>query len=142
MAQKYIWLNGYELPIEGEIIWDRVTPFPEVFATAPPDAADYTPTRTQKLTFEGGMGKETEDGAEGRYWYGNVDTSRSTVVPPGLVTTMGTFGAIPVKIIKFNEEIWAIGHNQISYWTGSAWTSVKTDFANPTDAMLWFNTNV
>ncbi|GAG61831.1 unnamed protein product [marine sediment metagenome] len=53
---------------------------------------------------------------------------------------MGTFGVEPVKIIKYDGRIWAIGHNKISYWTGTQWTAAKSDFPHPTDAAVFYGT--
>jgi len=143
--QKTIWLNGVELPIASPIQWRRVTPFPNQFATSAPGVDDYTPTRKQRFAkLNGGMGKEKWDpNSEDRYWDADgVDASRDVQTLASLVTTLGTFGAQPVKIIKFNGHIWAIGHNQISYWTGAAWTPVKTDFGNPTDAIVYYGRTI
>lgn len=139
-TQKKVWLNDVELPIEGIVQWRRITPFPQQFATSAPSESDYTPTRKQKWgNLKGGLGKDKwtpED--NDRFSEGSVDTSQELTTLPGLVTTMGTFGVTPVKLIKYNDKVWAIGHNQISYWNGSSWTSVKTNFPNPTDAVVYF----
>lgn len=138
--QRYVWLNGVQIPIKGAVTWRRVTPFPNQFSTSAPTEADYTPTRKQRWgSLKGGMGKEKwspEDNE--RYWEGDIDASQEVQTLPPLVTTLGSFGKEPTKIIKFAGQIWAIGHNQISYWTGSAWQSVKTDLANATDAILYY----
>lgn len=148
--QKSIWLNGVELPIASPIQWRRVTPFPAQFATSAPGVEDYTPTRKQKFAkLTGGMGKEKWDpNHEDRFWDANgVDASRDVQTLGPLVTTVekadGTgFGVQPVKIIKFNGRIWAIGHNQISYWDGTQWVSRKTDFSNPTDAIVFYGRTI
>lgn len=141
--QKYVWLGNFHYPIDGNIVWDKITPFPEQLMTSAPGVSDYTPTSKQVWTkLKGGMGVEKwtpED--NDRYAEANgVDASINMQSLAPLVTTMGTFGAEPVKIIKYENRIWAIGHNQISYWTGSAWTSVKTDFPNVTDAITYYGT--
>ena len=76
-----------------------------------------------------------------RFWESTgVDTSQATQTLGPLVTTLGSFGAAPVKIIKHEGLIWAIGERQISTWDAIAgsWTSKKTDFSNPTDAILFY----
>jgi len=142
--QEHIWLNGEELPIAGAVAWKRITPFPQRFITTSPKEEDYTPTDKQRWgNLRGGMGIEKWSAENNdRYWdCDDVDASQETQTLGPLVTTLGTFGAEPVKIIKFEGRIWAIGHLQISYWTGSAWQSVKTDFANPTDAILFYGSD-
>ena len=141
MVQTHVWLNGERLPIKGSVNWKRITPFPNQFMTTAPTENDYTPTRKQKWgNLKGGMGKNKwtpED--DDRYWEADgVDASREIQTLSALVTTLGSFGQVPVKIIKFADRIWAIGNNQISYWSGSAWTSVKTDLPNPTDAVVFY----
>ncbi len=139
--QKYIWLNGYHFPIDGMVAWSKVTPFPEQLMTSAPSVSDYTPTSKQVWDkLKGGIGIEkwTSDDND-RYWEADgVDASINMQSLAPYVTTLGTFGTEPVKIIKYADKIWAIGHKQISYWTGSAWTSVKTDFPNPTDVITFY----
>jgi hypothetical protein len=139
--QKYVWLNNIHYPIDGPVQWDKITPFPQQLMVSAPGVADYTPTSKQAWgKLKGGMGIEKWTAEDNdRYAEADgVDASINMQSLAPLVTTMGTFGAEPVKIIKFEGRIWAIGHNQISYWTGSAWTSVKTDFPNPTDAACYY----
>lgn len=139
--QQYIWLNGERLPIRGPIQWQRITPFPAQFATSAPTEADYTPTRKQRWgSLRGGMGIEKWDSEHNdRYWEADgVDASMNVQTLGPLVTTMGTFGAEPVKILKYKERVWAIGHRKISYWDGTAWQAVKEDFDNPTDAAIFY----
>lgn len=146
--QKYIILNGVKLPISSPVQWRRVTPFPNQFSTSAPGVEDYTPTRKQKFAkLKGGMGQEKWDpDSEDRYWEADgVDASRDVQTLGSLVTVMESaggvgFGVQPVKIIKFAGKIWAIGHNQISYWDGTEWQSKKTDFSNPTDAIVFYGT--
>ena len=139
--QKSIWLNGTKMPIEGMVGTSRVTPFPDQLMTSAPSVADYTPTSKQVWTkLKGGMGIEkwTPDDND-RYWEADgVDASINIQSLAPYVTTMGSFGKQPVKLIKYFGLIWAIGHNQISYWSGTAWVSVKTDFGNPTDAITYY----
>lgn len=143
MTQEYIWLNDVRLPIAGPIIWRRITPFPNQFMSTAPTENDYTPTRKQKWgSLRGGLGKDKWTPQDNdRYADATtVDASQELQTLAALVTTMGAFGVEPVKIIKYQDRIWAIGHNQISYWSGTAWTSVKTDWANPTDAAVFYGT--
>ncbi len=142
-AQRYVWLNGNELPIRGVVSWRRITPFPAQFTTSAPSESDYTPTRKQTWkSLRGGLGKDKWTPQDNdRYADATtVDASQEMQTLASLVSTLGTFGVEPVKIIKFENRIWAIGHNQISYWTGSSWTSVKTNFNNPTDALTYYGT--
>ena len=142
-VQRNIWLNGTSLPIKGGVQWRRITPFPSQFTTSAPGENDYTPTRKQRWgNLKGGLGKDKWTPRDNdRYADATtVDASQEMQTLSALVTTMGTFGVEPVKIIKFENRIWAVGHNQISYWTGSAWTSVKTNFNHPTDALVYYGT--
>ncbi len=149
-VQKYIWLNGVRLPIASPVAWRRVTPFPEQFTTGAPSVSDYTPTRKQRWgKLKGGMGIEKWSPDDNdRYWEADgVDASLNVQTLAPLVTTMESsggvgFGAQPVKIIKFDNKIWAIGHNQISYWDGAEWQSKKTDLPNPTDAITFYGATI
>lgn len=142
--QRYVILNDVKLPISAPLRRRRVTPFPDQFNTSAPGVEDYTPTRKQRWgELKGGMGQEKWDPeVNDRYPEADgVDASRDVQTLASLVTTMGTFGSQPVKIIKFNGKIWAIGHNNISYWDGAAWQPMKTDFGNPTDAVVFYGTS-
>lgn len=139
-AQRHVWLNGVKLPIAGGVTWRRITPFPNQFMTTSPTENDYTPTRKQKWgSLRGGLGKDkwTPNDNDRYSDCTTVDASQEMQTLGPLVTTLGTFGATPVKILKYKTRIWAIGHNKISYWTGSAWTASKSNFENPTDAIVF-----
>ena len=89
----------------------------------------------------GGIGLESDLPSESNriHWSEGVDVStpRSTVLG-SLVTTAGSFGAAPVKIIDFQSATYAIGASKISKWnTGtSAWDSKDTSIATPLDALV------
>ena len=148
MVQTHIWLNDVELPIKGAVSWRRITPFPNQFMTTSPTENDYTPTRKQKWgNLKGGLGKDkwTPEDNDRYSEATTVDASRELQTLSALVTTMGTFGAEPVKIIKFADKIYAIGHNKIKYWDGDSWEDathggVAYAIANPTDAILYYGT--
>lgn len=139
--QRYVWLNNFKYPLDGPVVWRRITPFPEQLMLSAPAVSDYTPTSKQVWNeLKGGMGIEKWSPQNNdRFSEANgVDASINIQSLAPLVTTMGAFGAQPVKLLKFNGQLWAIGHNKISYWDGSAWQAVKTDFANPTDAVTFY----
>ncbi len=143
--QKYVWLNNFRFPIKDAVQWKKITPFPEQLMTSAPGVADYTPTSKQAWTkLKGGMGIEkwtSED--NDRYWEADgIDASLNIQSLAPKVTTLGSFGAEPVKLIKYFDKIWAIGHMKISYWDGSAWQAVKTNFANPTDAITYYGASL
>ena len=146
-AQTCVWLNNQRLPIRGQVSWKRITPFPAQFMTTSPTENDYTPTRKQKWgSLRGGLGKDkwTPESNDRYAEAANVDASQELQTLSALVTTMGTgagvFGVEPVKLIIHNGALWAIGHNQISRWSGTAWSSKKTTLGNPTDAMNFYGT--
>lgn len=140
-VQDHIWLNGVSIPINGPVVWDKVTPFPDQITTSEPTEADFQPVSKQRWSeLRKGAGKEKWSQANNdRYWDADgVDASQATQTLAPLVTTLASFGAAPAKILKHDGKIWAFGHNKISSWDGSSWTSHKTDFANPTDAILFY----
>ena len=142
-AQTCVWLNNIRLPLKGAVSQKRITPFPSQFMTTSPTENDYTPTRKQKWgSLRGGLGKDKWTPADNdRYAEAsNVDASQELQTLSALVTTMGAFGVEPVKLIIHNNALWAIGHNQISRWSGTAWVSKKTGFSNPTDGINYYGT--
>ena len=139
--QSNVYLNGVKLPIAGPVLWDKVTPFPDQFIQQAPTSADFQPVRKQEWSsLRGGAGIEKWSPEDNdRYWEAvDVDTSQATQTLGPLVTTLGSFGADPVKLSKHESKIWAIGNQKISSWNGSSWDSKKTDFDNPTDAILFY----
>ena len=142
--QDSVWLNGVEIPIVGSVLWDVVPPCPNQIVTQEPGEADFQPVSKHTWRgLQGGAGIEKWSPEHNdRYWEAvDVDTSQTTQTLGPLVTTLGSFGKLPVKILKGPDgKIWAIGDLQISIWNGSSWDSKKTDFSNPTDAILFFGT--
>ena len=141
--QDTVWLNGVEIPIVGPVLWDVVPPFPNQITTQEPGEADFQPVSKQTWRgLQGGAGIEKWSPEHNdRYWEAvDVDTSQATQTLGPLVTTLGAFGKKPVKIIKHDGSIWAIGNLQISRWSGTAWTSKNptSPLSNPTDAMLFY----
>lgn len=144
-VQQYVWLNNQKLPIEGSVAWQRITPFPNQLMMSAPCVSDYTPTSKQSWDkLKSGMGLEKWTAQDNdRYWEADgVDASINMQSLAPLVTTMGSFGAQPVKLIKFNNQIWAIGNNMIAYWTGTAWIPANPTppLSNPTDAVTFYGT--
>jgi len=139
-----IILNDIELPLASAVAWDRVTPYPDQVTQQAPTEADFKPVSKQtwgKLTGGAGIEKWESPEDNDRFWESDgMDTAGKAHAPGPAISTMGSFGAAPAKIIKHDGTIWAIAHQQISRWdpdTGS-WTSLKTDFDSPTDAILYF----
>ena len=142
-TQTYVYLNNQKLPLAAPVAWTKVTPFPEQLMTTAPGVADYTPTSKQVWAkLKGGLGVEKWTAEENdRYWDADgVDASINIQSLTPLVTKMGSFGTQPVKIIKFADKIWAIGHNNVSYWNGTSWVAANPTppLSNVTDAILFF----
>lgn len=139
--QSAVYLDGNKIPIEGPVLWDKVTPFPDQFIDQPPTEADFKPVTKQTWkSLRGGAGVEKWSPEDNdRYWEAtDIDTSQTKQTLGPLVTTLGAFGASPARIIKHNGVIWAIAHQLIASWNGSSWDSHKTDLDNPTDAILFY----
>jgi hypothetical protein len=139
--QTHVYLNGVKIPITGSVIWEKVTPFPQQIIQQAPGETDFQPVSKQTWkSLRGGAGVEKWSAEDNdRFWEAkDVDTSQSVQTIGPLVTTLGTFGKTPVKLIRHNDAVWAIGHQLIASWNGSSWTSHKTDIDNPTDAMLYY----
>ena len=150
-VQKTIWLNDVEYPIEGKVQRRRSSAWPAEFRSGRIEAQDYTPTRKQMWgAMKGGMGKERWDpGADDRFWTSaDMETSLNVTSLGPLVTTMGTdastdFGVAPIKIVTYQDNVWAMGNNQIAYWdaTGSTWVTAEptTPLPDPTDAIVFYS---
>ena len=137
---REINLNGKQYKITGDIVKRAINPW---IASITSGTREYSSFQTAQLKeyhdLRNGIGLESDLTTESsRTWFTEgVDftTPRSAVLGP-LVTTAGSFGVAPVKIIDFQGKTYAIGHNQISEWSGSAWTSRDTSLASPLDAIV------
>lgn len=140
--QTSIWLNDVEFPIIGHVEWRDISPFaPEIRLSGPKSVEDYSRTEKQRWgPFTGGMGiQRWRNGEDDRIWQGfRIDTAQRDATLSPLQTKLASFGTTPVRLIIFTSKLWAIAHNNISYWntSTSAWVSSKTDLANPTDACV------
>ena len=138
---RQIILNDKYYKVTGEIIKRAINPWKASIRTA--GGLEYQSFQNAELEewhdLRNGIGLESELPAESArlWWSEGIDFSspRSAVLSP-LVTTAGTFGVAPVKIIDFGGKTYAIGNSKISEWSGSAWTPRDTSLANPTDAIV------
>jgi len=140
-AQDSIWLNGVKYPIVDAVLWDRVTPYPDQVTQQAPDETDFKPLTKQRWNdFIAGAGVEKwAEKDNGRFSDSEgLETSQRIRTPGPAVSTLGSFGAAPVRLIIHLGKVWAIGHQAISSWNGSSWDSHKTDLDNPTDAILYY----
>ncbi len=137
---REIVINDKRFEIVGEITKLPINPWTAKITGAGLEYSSFQGVNIEEWhDFRSGIGRESalpEDTSR-TWWLNGVDVStpRSAVLNP-LVNTAGSFGVAPVKIIDFQGGTYAIGHNQISKWSGSAWTSKHTGLANPIDAIV------
>jgi len=106
-----------------------------------PTYSDFSQASAEEyFDFRNGIGKKRGLSSEARLeWSEGIDfTSEGQAVLGGLVTTAGSFGAAPVKIIDFQSGTYAVGNAQISKWntSGSSWTLKASSLATPLDAIV------
>ncbi len=118
-------LAGVQYPITGSIDQRRINPFKARLGA--PGSLEYQDFQNASLEeyhdFRNGIGRDRGVGSEARLQFSEgIDfTIEGQTVLGGLVTTAGSFGVAPVKIIDFENNTYAIGNAKISKWSGSAW---------------------
>lgn len=137
---REINLAGVQYKIQGDVIKRAINPWMAKISSGAREYSDFTQAQLEEYhDLRNGIGLESALPSESnRTWFTEgVDftTPRSAVLGP-LITTAGSFGVAPVKIIDFQGSTYAIGNSQISEWSGSAWTSRDTSLANPIDAIV------
>ena len=118
--QDSIWLNGVKYPI---------------------DETDFMPVSKQRWNeFISGAGVEKWSEKDNDRFSDSegLETSQRIQTPGPAVTTLGTFGASPVKLIIHLGKVWAIGNSLIASWNGASWDSHHTAIDTPTDAILFY----
>ncbi len=148
-SQTSVWLNDVELPIVGKVVRRKQPPWPANFTTGPKEFKNKETVETQVWeNLKGGMGlEEWSAGNDDRFWdSSDMETALNFVTLGPLVTTIdtgGSFGVAPEKIIGFEGNIFAIGHQEIAYMSGGGWTTAEpaTPLDNPTDARVFYSGN-
>jgi len=140
---RKVLLDTEYYDITGEIHRRNINPRAARFETGVPGYSSFTQASVEPWKgLRGGIGHKYQEssGSEECWWSEGVDASHHGGVILGpAVSTAGTFGVAPVKIIDFKGSTYAIGNNAISIWdtTGTPhWDSVKADFASPIDAIV------
>jgi len=135
-----VLLDGIHYEVEGFIQRRNINPRAARFETGLPGYSSFTQGSAKAYKgLRGGTGHKYDDGEEECYWSEGLDaTHRSSIVLGPKVTTAGTFGVEPVKIIDFKGKTYAIGDALIAEWnTGtSAWDSKETGISSPLDAIV------
>jgi len=138
---RQINLNGVYYPIHSDIVQRRLNPWKAKIGAGGLEYSDFQQAEMEEyFDLRNGIGKKRGVGSDARQdWSEGIDfANEGQAVLGPLVTTAGTFGVAPVKIIDFEGATYAIGDSQISKWnTGtSAWDSKDTSLANPIDAIV------
>ena len=138
---REINLNGKYYKIHSDIIQRRLNPWKAKIGAGGLEYSDFQQAELEEyFDFRNGIGKKRGVGSDARQdWSEGIDfANEGQAVLGPLVTTAGTFGVAPVKIIDFDGGTYAIGASKISKWnTGtSAWDSKDTSMALPIDAIV------
>lgn len=127
-----VLLDGKEFRVDDDLIQRPIQPWkPALRSAGDRQYSDFSEAETVEWhDFRNGIGLQSDiEGQSARNWWGegvDVSSSRSAVLGP-LVTTAGSFGATPVKIIDFMGDTYAIGVSAIKRWDGTdTWDDVGT----------------
>lgn len=140
MAKVLLDSKYYE--VSGGIRRRNINPRAARFDTGQPGYASFTQANVEVWRgLRGGIGHKFQKGHETEecYFSDGVDASHDGGIILGpKVTTAGSFGKAPIKIIDFNDKTYAVGDDLISEWnTGtSAWDSKETGISDPIDAIV------
>lgn len=142
----HVVLNNNHIEIDGEITEKQVAPFAPQLSTGSTEFKNYAPSSIEEWRdLRSGLGKESDEKNSGRlYWSTSIETTKDGYLTLGpLVTTAGSFGVQPIKILDFNGsgsmKTYAFGNSVGSVWnTGtSAWDEADSSaLATPTDAIV------
>ena len=132
---REIRLNSvqYKLTSGSEVIKRQLNPFKgKLGKTGGLEFDDFGQASVEEYhDFRGGIGLESDlaDESNRLHWSEGVDVSspRSAVLGP-LVTTAGSFGVAPVKILDFQSVTYAIADNAFRKWNA---TTSNWDYADP-----------
>lgn len=132
---RQILLNGtyYELAPKSEIVHRAISPWKaKVISRGSREYDDFSEAELEEYhDFRNGIGLQSElPDQTSRNWFGqgvDVSTARSAVLGP-LVTTAGSFGIAPVKILDFQSATYAIADNAFRKWNK---TTSNWDYADP-----------
>lgn len=128
---RQINLNGTFYEIQGDIIKRAVSPWMAKVSSGSKEYSDFSQAALEEYhDFRNGIGKERGGGSLARLKFSEgIDfTTEGKVVLGPLVTTAGTFGVAPVKIIDFQGATYAIGSDgTIQKWNtlASEWEHVQ-----------------
>ncbi len=128
---REINLNGKFYEVKDEIIKRAVSPWIAKVSSGGTEYSDFSTAELEEyFDFRNGIGKNRAVGSEARTQFteGIDFTTEGQAVLSPLVTTAGSFGVAPVRIIDFENVTYAIGDNAIRRWntTTSVW-----DYADP-----------
>ena len=140
---RQVLLNSvyYKLAAGTDIIKRALNPFRAKLGTAGSlEFSDFSQASMEEYhDFRNGIGKNRGVGSDARtQWTQGIDfsTEGQAVLSP-LVSTAGTFGKAPIKIIDFQSATYAIGDDLIAEWTsGTTWTSRETNLSDPIDVLV------
>lgn len=130
---REIVLAGVHYQIVGDIIRRSIKPWkPALRGTGSIQYSDFSEAEMEEYhDFRNGIGLQSDiAGQTARNWWGegvDVSTARSAVLGP-LITTAGSFGVAPVKILDFQSVTYAIGDNAIRKWNKD---TSNWDYADP-----------
>lgn len=135
----YITLNSKQYEIDN-IIEKQVSPFIAKIGSGGVEWGDKATCDVEEYRdLRGGLGLEVEEKPSGRFYFSlGMETTKEGYFTMGaLPVTAGTFGVAPVKIIEWNNVIYAFGTSVGKYWDSAAWqTSDSSALATPTDAIV------
>ncbi len=142
---EQILINGvyHKLASNTKVIQRAISPWKaKVLSGGSREFSDFSEADIEEYhDLRGGVGLESDlpDQSNRLHWTEGVDfsTPRSAVLGP-LVTTAGSFGVAPVRIIDFQGNTYAIGASLIAKWNAGtpAWDSKDTSMAAPIDALV------
>ncbi len=138
---REINLAGKQYKVVGDLVKRAINPWMAKVSSGSREFSDFTSAQLEEYhDFRNGIGLESALPSESnRLWFTegiDFTTPRSAILGP-LVTTAGSFGVAPVKIIDFQGATYAIGDDLIAEWTsGTTWTSRETGLSDPIDAIV------
>ena len=128
---RQIVLNGVNYKISSDLLQRRINPWKAQLGSGSLEYADFSQAELEEYhDFRNGIGKKRAVGSDARLDFSQgIDFANQgqTILGP-LVTTAGSFGVAPVKILDFESVTYGIGDNAIRRWNT---TTSNWDYADP-----------
>jgi len=137
----YVILNDNRIDYVGQVKERTISPWTAKITSGNVDFGSFQPSDIiEYANLRGGIGIENTKDEGDRFWFSDaIETTKDRYITLGpLVTSAGSIGTPPIKILDFGTDTMFIGSSAVYYWNGSALADCDDSgaLATPTDAIV------